>query len=435
MVSVQSSLDARNALGQSSSEAKPPLLTLGKFDVEKLLHLRFAPRAESAQPAQRTARSTSVTVRLGFQKHFHPNLQESFFVGEHPIAISLNYDYVETFFCYQMAHHRLILMGTTKISFVSRGSHAEQTTPIQFILGTVKDGLLAGTWCEYSQRLILVGNAHMYFYDPQEQKRARRIRCEPVQRGVAFKRRFLGCSPAGSLFYGKHLLLETDFILIVTTIVAYKSSPTTYNLDKYDHPPFAWLREDEPDQGTSSAMLNCKSPVTIAGRIAAMTVTYNQVALVYRTFESVKKFSHSVAIFDHNLDQGSVSRQFSRLMSNGSLPSPGSVLTINTCSVILEVNNCCSLNPRRALSRDDFVSAQSTPAVSAMGDLPYGYRNSIQVHRLAKFISSQRPMCKNPHEFRNHGRCCLREAFCVCVIFSFFLSFYQITFSKSKIFP
>ena len=306
MVSVQSSLDARNALGQSSSEAKPPLLTLGKFDVEKLLHLRFAPRAESAQPTQRTARSTSVTVRLGFQKHFHPNLQESFFVGEHPIAISLNYDYVETFFCYQMAHHRLILMGPTKISFVSRGSHAEQTTPIQFILGTVKDGLLAGTWCEYSQRLILVGNAHMYFYDPQEQKRARRIRCEPVQRGVAFKRRFLGCSPAGSLFYGKHPLLETGFILIVTTIVAYKSSPTTYNLDKYDHPPFAWLREDEPDQGTSSAMLNCKSPVTIAGRIAAMTVTYNQVALVYRTFESVKKFSHSVAIFDHNLDQGSV---------------------------------------------------------------------------------------------------------------------------------
>jgi hypothetical protein len=40
--------------------------------------------------------------------------------------------------------------------------------------------------------------------------------------------------------------------------------------------------------------------------MAPMTVTYDRVAIVYRTFESVNKFSHSVAIFDHNLDQGSV---------------------------------------------------------------------------------------------------------------------------------
>ena len=204
MANIQRRLDARTALGQSASEAKNPLVDLGKFDAEKLLSLRYAPRAQSAQPTHRPAHGISVTVRLGKQEQFQSPLQNSFSVGKHPTAISLNDRYLETFFCRRTPGNSLILLSTTAIDVVNRGSGIEMSVRLSKVLGTMKDKLLAGTWCEATQRLILVGNHRMYVFDMHGQEHAARYRCQPVEGDLKNTLRFLGCTHNGSIIYGKY---------------------------------------------------------------------------------------------------------------------------------------------------------------------------------------------------------------------------------------
>lgn len=202
MINIQRRLDPRNALGQSASEAKHPLIELGKFEPEKILHLRHAPRAESSLTKIKSANVITVTVRLGTHKKFQSPLQGTFSVGKHPTAISLNDRYVETFFCRRTPGNSLILLSTTAIDVVNRGSGVEMSVRLSKILGTAKDKFLAGTWCEYSQKLILVGNHRMYFFDMQTQEHAKRFRCEPAQGDLGNTPRFLACTNDGSIFYG-----------------------------------------------------------------------------------------------------------------------------------------------------------------------------------------------------------------------------------------
>ena len=203
MTTIQRRLNARNALGQSVSETKNPVMELGKFEPDKLLYLRHAPRAESVQSKTKSSNIITVTVRLGVHKHFQSPLQGTFSVGKHPTAISLNDRYLETFFCRRTPGNSLILLSTTAIDVITRGSGVEMSVRLSKILGTAKDKLLAGTWCEYNQKLILVGNHRMYFFDMQGQEHARRFRCEPVQGDPGNTARFIACSHDGSIFYGK----------------------------------------------------------------------------------------------------------------------------------------------------------------------------------------------------------------------------------------
>lgn len=204
MKNIQTRLNARNALGQAASEAKHPIVEEGKFEVEKILSLRFAPRAQSVHSnTQRNRHGISVTVRLDKQKLFQSPLQGSFSVGRHPTAISLNDRYLETFFCRRTPGNSLILLSSTAIDVITRGSGVELSFRLSKILGTMKDKLLAGAWCERTQRLLLVGNHRIYAFDMQKQAHADRYRCEPAQGDPRNTPRFIGCANDGSVFYGK----------------------------------------------------------------------------------------------------------------------------------------------------------------------------------------------------------------------------------------
>lgn len=203
LVTIQRRLDARNALGQSAMEAKVPLVELGKFEPTKLLHLRTAPRAESPDLKIRYKNKIPVTVSLEKCKFFQVPLEGTFSVGKHPTAVSLNDRYLETFFCRRTPGNSLILLSSTAIDVVNRGSGVESSVRLSKILGTEKDKLLAGAWCEYAQKLILVGNHRMYFFDLQKQNHAKRFRCEPKHGDTSNSQRFINCTHDGSIFYGR----------------------------------------------------------------------------------------------------------------------------------------------------------------------------------------------------------------------------------------
>ncbi len=167
MTQIQNRLDARNALGQATSSAKSPVVELGKFNIEEILRLRFASQSEFLSITNRTRSSsknlTTVTVRLGKRKIFQSPLERAFSIGRHPLIISLNDHYYETFFC-RRPDNSLILSSTTAIDVINRGSGLAMSIRLSKILGTTKDKILAGTWCEHCQRLILNGNHRMYFF-------------------------------------------------------------------------------------------------------------------------------------------------------------------------------------------------------------------------------------------------------------------------------
>ena len=215
IANIQHRLDARNALGRSVCEAKTPLIELGKFEPKKLLQLRTAPRVESSQLKTRNSRVIPVTVTLGKCKHFQSPLEETFSVGRHPTAISLNVRYLETFFCRRTPGNSLILLSTTTIDIVNRGSGIEMSVRLSKILGTQKDKLLAGAWCEYSQQLVLVGNHRMYFFDLQGQERAKQFRCEPKHGDPTNTPRFIACTHNGSIFYGIIIKLFNNLLFFV----------------------------------------------------------------------------------------------------------------------------------------------------------------------------------------------------------------------------
>ncbi|CAF0826370.1 unnamed protein product [Rotaria sp. Silwood1] len=282
LIEIQRRLEARNALGQSASDAKPPLMELGKFEPKKLLQLRTAPRGESFQPKIRNNNVIPVTVSLGKYKLFQAPLEGTFSIGKHPTAISLNDRYLETFFCRRTPGNSLILLSTTTIDVVNRGSGVEMSIRLSKILGTEKDKLLAGSWCEYSQRLILVGTHRMYFFDLQGQEHVKKFRCEPIHSDSGNTLRFIGCTHDGFIFY------------------AYKSGLDSYTIQKHAHPPLLPNKNDDFEYEDTKFFLETKQNTHINGHLAAMCVTHSRVALVYRRFQSDKRFEHFICLFDHD---------------------------------------------------------------------------------------------------------------------------------------
>ncbi len=168
----------------------------------------MAPRTELSPTINRSTSAsrniTAVTVRLGKRKIFQSPLECAFSIGRHPIIISLNGHYCETFMC-RRSDNSLILSKTTAIDVINRGSGLEKSIRMSRILGTTKDKILAGTWCEHSQRLVLNGNHRMYFFCMHAQQNADQFLCEPAEGDIYNTSRFLGCTHDGSLIYGKFI--------------------------------------------------------------------------------------------------------------------------------------------------------------------------------------------------------------------------------------
>lgn len=206
MTNIQHRLDARNALGQSASQAKNPVIELGQYDMEEMLRLRFAPRTELSAtiiPKNSDGRPmTAVTVRLNKRKIFQSPLQPSFSVGRHPVIIPLKDYYYETFF-FRRADNSLFLSSTTGIDVYNRGTGLKLHVPLHQIICTRKDKILAGTWCERYQRLILNGNRTMYFFHMPKQQHADQFSCDPIHGDIHNTLRFLGCTHDAWIFYGK----------------------------------------------------------------------------------------------------------------------------------------------------------------------------------------------------------------------------------------
>ncbi len=196
------------------------------LDANKRLLRRSPMRAQSAQVIS----SRTLTVSLNLQKHFPPHVQASFSLGKDPIIVSLNEHYLETFFC-QWRDNSVILLSLLSIDVYARGCGLIWSIPLSRVFGNVKDKIVAGAWCSYIQRLILVGRNHFYMFDINKQK----VRCVcecgcgarcgsgPIARqGITSKfrfpstyndrvnsQKFLVCSDNGYLFYGKRKSLRT----------------------------------------------------------------------------------------------------------------------------------------------------------------------------------------------------------------------------------
>jgi hypothetical protein len=135
--------------------------------------------------------------------------------------------YLATFFC-QWRDNSVVLLSSLAIDVYTRGSALTWSIPLSRVLTNVKDKILAGTWCSYIQRLILVGRSHFYMFDIDRHKTlcvctcgcggrcgngpmtpiSRRnmisiYRCQPSYDDRANSQRFLACSNNGFLFYGK----------------------------------------------------------------------------------------------------------------------------------------------------------------------------------------------------------------------------------------
>jgi hypothetical protein len=192
-------------------------------DTNKLLLRRSPVRSHTAKVTW----SRTITVSLNTQKHFQLPVQSSFSVGQHPIVVSLIDHYQETLFC-QWRDNSVILLSLLSIDVYTRGAGLTWSIPLSRVLGNVKDKILAGVWCSYIQRLILVGRYHFYMFDIDRQK----VRCickcgcggrcgngpmppTPRQNITSIyqcqhtyddrtnSQRFLACSRNGYLFYGK----------------------------------------------------------------------------------------------------------------------------------------------------------------------------------------------------------------------------------------
>ncbi|CAF1407303.1 unnamed protein product [Adineta ricciae] len=271
--------------------------------------------------------SKTVTASLSIQKRFQISNEPSTSLNEYPVAISLNDHYFETFFC-QWEDNSVILLSRCAIDIFTRGSGLTWSIPIHHVLSNTKDKVLAGTWSSYLHRLILVGRYYFYLYDLSRQKvrsvcdcgcggccgvstvppkpdRYTKLafRCPPIYDDYPNSPRFLDCSLDDHLFY------------------AYKSGKDTYRLEAYSATQFFNVLDEEQamessfyaptGQKSSDIKIKPSGTVTITGQIAAIRVTHDRIAVVYRrlrepdkrptNWKNPLKFDHYFALYDHSL--------------------------------------------------------------------------------------------------------------------------------------
>ncbi|UJR11002.1 hypothetical protein I4U23_015186 [Adineta vaga] len=269
----------------------------------------------------------TITASLNIQKHFQISNEPSVSLTEYPVAISLNNHYSETFFC-QWEDNSVIFLSKCSIDIYTRGSGLTWSIPLHHILNNMKDKVLAGTWCSYLHRLVLVGRYCFYLYDLSRQKvrsvcdcgcggccgsstvppkpdRYTKLtfRCPPIYDDYPNSPRFLDCSFNEYLFY------------------AYKSEKDTYRLEVYSVTQiFDLLDEEQEIQSSTHVSGGLRSndikmkplnTLIINGQIAAICVTNDRLAIVYRrlreqdklptNWKNPLKFDHYFALFDHSL--------------------------------------------------------------------------------------------------------------------------------------
>jgi hypothetical protein len=87
-------------------------------------------------------------------------------------------------------------------------------------------------------------------------------------------------------------------INIFLSFLAYKCGSEAYTIEKHAHPDLPL--EDDSGSADTKYFFRSKQTANINGRVAAMCVTHNRIAIIYRQFESDKKFKHFLCLFDQN---------------------------------------------------------------------------------------------------------------------------------------
>ncbi|CAF1033762.1 unnamed protein product [Rotaria sordida] len=300
----------------------PTLTASHNFDTNTFLLRRSRMRPQTA----RINLSKTITISLNIQKNFPLPFERSFSMGPHPIVVSLIDSYLETFFC-QGRDNSVILLSLLSIDVYTRGSGLTWSIPLSRVLGNIKDKIFAGVWCSHIERLILVGRYYFYMFDIDRQRircvrkfgcGARcssgtmppiprrnvtiRYRCQSTYDDCTDSRRFLASNHSGLIFY------------------AYKSGADTYQLETHTltYPMDSAEQEQEKQLSTydSHNTLNDKemkliNHLSIDGQLAAICVSYDHLAFVYRRFPRIEKsttqlrhsleIDHYFALYNHSL--------------------------------------------------------------------------------------------------------------------------------------
>lgn len=85
--------------------------------------------------------------------------------------------------------------------------------------------------------------------------------------------------------------------------LAYKSASNVYTVQKHAYPTFSSKPNDDPEYEDREQLFNPKATGNINGRVAAMCITYNRLAFIYRRFQSDNNVEHYLCLFDHNLNK------------------------------------------------------------------------------------------------------------------------------------
>ncbi|CAF5220788.1 unnamed protein product, partial [Rotaria magnacalcarata] len=168
---------------------------------------------------------------------------------------------------------------------INRGSGLETSIRLSQIFDTIKDKIFAGTWCEHSQRLVLNGKHHMYFFNMQRQQHADRFRCRPINGESHHASRFLGCTHDGSIIY------------------AYKTDSNIYMIEKLVHPALPSSNFVYTPIDDNSFLLRSGTNEQINGYIAAMCITNKYIVLIYRRLQSNKHLNHYFCLFNHDFNK------------------------------------------------------------------------------------------------------------------------------------
>ncbi|CAF4563450.1 unnamed protein product, partial [Rotaria sp. Silwood2] len=311
---ILADLDRRlNDQIEQITKKSPSLTTSHNFDTNIILLRRSRVRAQTA----RGNWSKTITVSLNIQKDFPLPIERSFSMGPHPIAVSLVDSYLETVFC-QGRDNSVILFSLLSIDVYTRGSGLAWSIPISRVLGNVKDKIFAGVWCFYTERLILVGRYHFYMFDIDRQ----RVRC--VCKCGCGARCCSGTMPPKS---HRNMTIKYRYQPIYDDrsdsrrfLVTYKSGVDTYRLETITLTnPLDGIDEEQEKQLSTYDLhstvkdkeIKLINNLSIDGQLAAICVSYDRLAFVYRRFPRIKKsttqlknlleFDHYFALHNHSL--------------------------------------------------------------------------------------------------------------------------------------
>jgi hypothetical protein len=84
--------------------------------------------------------------------------------------------------------------------------------------------------------------------------------------------------------------------------IAYKSNSTTYTIEQLVHPTLPSPNPPYPPI-KDNHVLSSSGKSGINGYVAAMCVTHNRIALIYRRLQSKKHLKHYFCSFSHNLNK------------------------------------------------------------------------------------------------------------------------------------